>query len=397
MARTLEKTQVMEGSRAIAASVQRCRPQVIAAYPITPQTHIVEHLAQAVANGELKAEYVKVESEHSAMSAVLGAEATGVRAYTASSSQGVLLMHEVLYNVAALRLPLVMTVANRAISQPINIWNDHQDAMSARDTGFIQIFAEDNQEACDLQYQAYKIAEHKDVLLPVMVCVDGYVLTHSYEPVSLLDQDLADQFLPPYEPSWALDVDRPVTYGVMLGPGEYLEHKYVLQQAQKRALGVIEDVAREFGTLTGRAHGGLVEEYRLDDADVALVGLGSLVSALREAADQLRAQGIKAGVLKIRTFRPFPAEKIVAALGGVKRVVVIDKGYSLGSGGILGMEVTAALASAGVPAVVDRFVGGLGGRPIPASTVVRAVVSPELPRRQDGFLDLKPEYLGEGD
>ncbi len=397
MARTLEKTQVMEGSRAIAASVQRCRPQVIAAYPITPQTHIVEHLAQAVANGELKAEYVKVESEHSAMSAVLGAEATGVRAYTASSSQGVLLMHEVLYNVAALRLPVVMTVANRAISQPINIWNDHQDAMSARDTGFIQIFAEDNQEACDLQYQAYKIAEHKDVLLPVMVCVDGYVLTHSYEPVSLLDQDLADQFLPPYEPSWALDVDRPVTYGVMLGPGEYLEHKYVLQQAQKRALGVIEDVAREFGTLTGRTHGGLVEEYRLDDADVALVGLGSLVSALREAADQLREQGIKAGVLKIRTFRPFPAEKIAAALGGVKRVVVIDKGYSLGSGGILGMEITAALAAAGVPALVDRFVGGLGGRPIPASTVVRAVVAPELPRSQDGFLDLKPEYLGEGD
>jgi len=397
MARTLEKTQVMEGSRAIAASVQRCRPQVIAAYPITPQTHIVEYLAQAVANGQLNAEYVKVESEHSAISAVLGAEATGARSYTASSSQGVLLMNEVLYNVAALRLPVVMTVANRAISQPINIWNDHQDAMSARDTGFIQIFAEDNQEACDLHYQAYKIAEHKDVLLPVMVCVDGYVLTHSYEPVSLLDQDMADDFLPPYEPSWALDVDRPITYGVMLGPGEYLEHKYVLQQAQKRALGVIEDVAREFGTLTGRMHAGLVEAYRLEDAEVALVGMGSLVSSLREAADELREQGIKAGVLKIRTFRPFPADRIVQALAGVRRVVVIDKGYSLGSGGILGMEVTAALAAHGVPAVVDRFTGGLGGRPIPASTVVSAVLNPELPRSQDGFLDLKPAYLGEGD
>ena len=249
--------KVVEGSAAIAEAIKLVRAQVIAAYPITPQTHIVQNLSEMVANGDLKAEYVRVESEHSAASAVLGASAVGARAYTASSSQGIMLMAEVLFNIAGMRFPVVMTAANRALSGPINIWNDQQDSYSVRDAGWIQLHAEDNQEAMDLHIQAYRIAEDLRVQLPVMVCMDGFVLTHSYEPVDFPGQEAVDRFLPPYDPTRKLNPQDPKTFGMYAEEG-YTETRFAIQQAMQTAKGVIEEVSAEFERAFGRSSGGLI-------------------------------------------------------------------------------------------------------------------------------------------
>ncbi|MDR5695028.1 MAG: transketolase C-terminal domain-containing protein [Armatimonadota bacterium] len=382
---------VLEGSVAIAEAVRRCRPRVISAYPITPQTHIVEHLARLAADGELDAEVVNVESEHSAASVVLGAVATGVRAYTATSSQGLLLMAEVLYNIAGLRLPVVLTCANRAVSSPINIWNDHQDAMAVRDSGWIQLFAEDNQEAVDLHIQAYRIAEL--TRLPVMVNVDGFVLTHAYEPVDLPDQEEVDAFLPPFEPKVRLDPDHPLTLGMLAEPHVYMEARYALNEAVLGSKEVILQVQREFQERFGRSSGGLISVDAPEDAEIVFVAMGSVLGTIREAAESLRHRGIRAGVLKVTCFRPFPGEAIASALRGTPRFIVLEKALSMGSGGILANEMRAAFYERDRRAEIISVIAGLGGRDVTVAQIEEVAQAVLQGERGPVFLGLDQRLL----
>lgn len=359
--------EVLEGSKAIAEMVKRCKPAVVSAYPITPQTHIVEDLAYMKADGELDAEYVRAESEFAAASIVLGASATGVRVYTATSSQGLLLMAEVLYNVAGMRLPIVLTCANRALSAPINIWNDQQDAVTVRDSGWLQLFAETNQEACDMHVQAYKIAEETE--LPVMVNVDGFTLTHTFEPVQLLTQKQVDSFLPAYKPKDFLDPKNPKTYGYLATPDTYMEIRQDLFDDVVKSEKVVKRVFADFKKKFGRGDGdGLVEKYRMTDAEIVLVGAGSVCGTLKEVVDELRKQKVKVGVLKLRSFRPFPDKAIVSALSKAKHVAVLDKSVSMGEGGIFANEIKDSCYGQ-IKAKIQGFVVGLGGRDVTPAIV----------------------------
>ncbi len=310
-----------EGSHAVAAAIALSRPEVICAYPISPQTHIVEGLGEMVKSGALtRCEYINVESEFAAMSVAIGASAAGARAYTATASQGLLYMAEAVYNAAGLGLPIVMTVANRAIGAPINIWNDHTDSMSMRDAGWLQIFAETNQEALDLHIQAFRIAE--ELSLPVMVCMDGFILTHAYERVDMPEQDQVDRFLPPYEPRQVLDPKEPVTIGAMVGPEAFTEVRYLAHAKQMQALELIPQIAAEFKAEFRRESGGLIKTYRLEDADTIVIALGSVLGTIKDTVDDLRNEGVKIGVLGITSYRPFPIEAIRAATANAKRIVV---------------------------------------------------------------------------
>src|SRR6188472_3115150 len=292
----------IEGSHAMAEAIALCRPEVICAYPISPQTHIVEGLSQIVKAGELgSCEFLNVESEFGAMSACIGASAAGARTYTATASQGLLFMAEALYNASGLGLPIVMTVANRAIGAPINIWNDHSDAMSQRDSGWIQLYAESNQEAADLHLQAFRLAER--LSLPVMVCMDGFVLTHAVEEIDVPGQDQVDSFLPPFAPRQWLDPDEPVTIGAMVGPEAYTEVKYLMAHRQLRALDAVSEVADDFAEAFGRDSGGLVRRYRTDDAEVVVVALGSVLGSLADVVDELREEGVSVGALGVTCYR----------------------------------------------------------------------------------------------
>jgi len=384
--------KVVEGSAAVSEAVKLCRVQVISAYPITPQTHIVQNLSQMVANGELKAEYIRVESEHSAASAALGASAVGARAYTASSSQGILLMAEVLFNIAGLRLPVVMTCANRAVSSPINIWNDQQDSYSVRDAGWIQLHAEDNQEAVDLHLQAYRIAEHTRVELPVMVCMDGFVLTHSYEPVDLPDQATVDEFLPAWKATRILDPKNPKTFGMYSEEG-YSETRYAIEKAMLNAKDVIEGVSAEFEHSFGRHSGGLLRGYRMDDAEIVLMATGSIIGLLKSVADDMRAKGKKVGVLKLVSFRPFPGEELAKALKGIKKVAVFEKAVSLGAPAILASELRSALYAAKNRPEISSFVVGLGGKDISEQTIHRAVEMASAGYVAQHYMELDEEFL----
>ena len=386
--------KVIEGSRAIAEAVKLCRAQVIAAYPITPQTHIVQELSEMVANGELKAEYVRVESEHSAASACLGASAVGARAYTASSSQGIMLMAEVLFNIAGLRFPLVLTCANRALSAPINIWNDQQDSYSVRDAGWIQLHAEDNQEALDLHIQGYKIGEDRRIELPVMVCMDGFVLTHSYEPVDIPDQETVDRFLPPYNPSHKLDPADPKTFGTYAEEG-YTESRFAIQQAMQRAKGVIEETAAEFERLFGRRSGGLIQTYRMEDAEMAFIATGSILGLLKSVADELRERGQKVGVVKLVSYRPFPREALIEALSGVEKLLVFEKAVSLGGVGILAADLRSSLHRMKDAPEISSFIVGLGGKDITPDTIRKAVEMAGAGYVDGHYMELDEESLGE--
>jgi pyruvate ferredoxin oxidoreductase alpha subunit len=354
--------QLLEGSAAIAQAVQRCRVQVVSAYPITPQTHIVEALARAVAKGELEAQYVNVESEFSAASVVLGASAVGARAYTATTSQGLLLMTEVLFNIAGLRLPVVLTCANRAVSAPINIWNDHQDSMTVRDSGWIQLFAADNQESVDLHVQAFRLAER--LQLPVMVCVDGFILTHAWEPVDIPGQADVDQYLPAYQPATLLDPDHPVTIGALAEPDSYLEHRSRLAGAVAGAIAEIEREQQDFERAFGRSSGGLTSGTHVDDSETVLVALGSVNGTIETALQEMHGEGFSVGSLKVTSFRPFPREQLRRRLQRAKRVVVVEKSISIGSGGILAAEVRDALYGLPEAPAIQSFIAGLGGRDI---------------------------------
>ncbi|MGA2883699.1 MAG: pyruvate synthase subunit PorA [Halobacteriota archaeon] len=387
--------EIMEGSHAIALAVKAARPNVVAAYPITPQTHIVEDISQLIADGDLDAQYVKVESEHSAMSVCLGASATGARTYTATTSQGLALMHEVLFNAAGMRLPIVMTVANRALSAPLSIWNDHQDSISERDSGWIQIYAEDNTEASDLTIQAYRIAEDSRIQVPVMVCMDGYTLTHTYEPVELLEQDLVDDFLPPYRPADFLNVNDPKSFGMFADPNYYTEFRYQNHRALEAAKAVIPQISSEFGEVFDRDYGGLIEEYRCDDAEYVLIAMGSVVGTLKDTVDDLRDDGVRAGAIKLRSYRPFPVDEIRSALAGLEAVGILDKNISLGFEGALFTDVKASLYHDDNAPKAFGFIAGLGGRDIPKRMFVKMFdcIREDKKISNSGFFDLNTQIL----
>lgn len=350
-----------EGSQAVADAIALCRPEVICAYPISPQTHIVEALGEMVKSGELApCEFINVESEFAAMSVAIGASATGARAYTATASQGLLFMVEAVYNASGLGLPIVMTVANRAIGAPINIWNDHSDSLSQRDSGWMQLFAETNQEALDLHIQAFKLAE--ELSLPVMVCMDGFILTHAYERVDLPTQQQVDAYLPPYEPRQVLDPREPVSIGAMVGPEAFMEVRYLAHAKQMQALERIPQLAAEFKQVFGRDSGGLVHTYRAEDAETMVVAMGSVLGTIKDTVDEMRDDGHKIGVLGITSFRPFPLAQVRAALQNAKRVVVLEKSLAVGIGGILSTDVRMALSGLHVHGYT--VVAGLGGRAI---------------------------------
>lgn len=351
----------IEGSAAVAESVALCRPEVICAYPISPQTHIVEALGRLVDSGELSpCEFINVESEFAAMSVAIGASAAGARSYTATASQGLLFMAEAVFNAAGLGLPIVMTVANRAIGAPINIWNDHTDALSQRDCGWIQLFAEDNQEALDLHIQAFRLGE--ELSLPIMVCMDGFILTHAYERVDIPTQQQVDAYLPGYEPRQVLDPADPVSIGAMVGPEAFMEVRALAHVKQQQALDLIPAWADEFRTVFGRDSGGLLRCYRMDDADTVIVAMGSVLGTIKDTIDEMRDAGIKIGVLGIACFRPWPLDAVRAALSGAKRVVVLEKSLAVGLGGIVSTNVRGSYT--GAPDAVHTVIAGLGGRVI---------------------------------
>jgi pyruvate ferredoxin oxidoreductase alpha subunit len=357
-----------EGSAAVAEAVALCRPEVICAYPITPQTHIVEALGRMVDAGTLApCEFINVESEFAAMSVSIGASAAGARAYTATASQGLLFMAEACFNAGGLGLPIIMTVANRSIGAPINIWNDHTDALSQRDCGWLQLFAEDNQEAIDLHIQAFRLAE--ELSLPVMVCMDGFILTHAYERVDLPTQEQVDAYLPPYEPRQVLDPAAPVTMGALVGPEAFMEVRYLAHVKQRQALELIPAWADEFKRIFGRESGGLTHAYHLEDADTVVVALGSVLGTIKDTVDEMRAQGVKIGVLGITCFRPWPNAAVRAALSRAKRVVVLEKSLAVGVGGIVSNNVAASYA--GSPDLVHTVIAGLGGRTITRKSLQR--------------------------
>lgn len=358
-----------EGSHAVAEAVALARPEVICAYPISPQTHIVEGLGEMVKAGEIaNCEFINVESEFAAMSVAIGSSAAGARTYTATASQGLLFMVEAIYNASGLGLPIVMTVANRAVGAPINIWNDHSDSMSQRDCGWIQVFAENNQEAADLHIQAFKLAE--ELSLPVMVCMDGFILTHAYERVDIPTQEQVDKFLPPYSPRQVLDPANPVSIGAMVGPEAFSEVRYLAHAKQMQALDLIPKISQEFKDIFGRESGGLVRPYLLEDAETVVVALGSVLGTIKDTVDEMRAEGISIGVLGINSFRPFPVAAIRRALSHAKRIVVLEKSFSVGIGGIVATDVRLALD--GLDQRIYTVVAGLGGRNITRTSLHRA-------------------------
>jgi pyruvate ferredoxin oxidoreductase alpha subunit len=356
-----------EGSHAIAEAIALCRPEVICAYPITPQTHIVEGLGEMVKSGELKhCEFINVESEFAALSVAIGSSAAGARSYTATASQGILFMAEAVYNAAGLGLPIVMTIGNRAIGAPINIWNDHSDSMALRDAGWIQLYAETNQEAVDLHIQAFRLAEM--LSCPVMVCVDGFILTHAYERIDIPSQDEVDAYLPPFEPVQMLDCADPVSIGAMVGPEAFFEVRYLQHHKQLRALELIPHLAAEFQQRFDRDSGGLLRTYRCEDAETIVVALGSINGTVKDAVDQVREAGLRAGVLTLCSFRPFPLERVRDALKNAKRVVVLEKSLAVGLGGVLSDGVRKALS--GIVLKGYTVVAGLGGRPVTQQSLV---------------------------
>ncbi|WP_147680200.1 pyruvate ferredoxin oxidoreductase [Actinomyces ruminicola] len=377
----------IEGSKAVAAAVAACRPDVVCAYPISPQTHIVEELSRLVKVGELDSEYVNVESEFAAQSVAIGASAVGARAYTATASQGLLFMAEAVYNASGLGLPIVMTVANRAIGAPINIWNDQSDTMSQRESGWLQLFAADNQEAADLHVQAFRIAE--ELSLPVMVCMDGFVLTHAVERVDVPEQEQVDAFLPPFQPVQSLDPKDPVTIGAMVGPEAFTEVRYLAHRKQQAALEVVDRVGREFAAAFGRQSGGLLHAYRTEGAETIVVALGSVTGTLKDAVDILRDDGVPVGLVALTSFRPFPEAAMARALAGAGRVVSLERAFSLGRGGIVEEDLRRVLWNRAGEVALTTVAAGLGGRDITAASLV------EVLRRADRgelapleFLDL---------
>jgi pyruvate ferredoxin oxidoreductase alpha subunit len=381
--------KVIEGSHAVSYGVMLSKVQVICAYPITPQTHIVEKLSELCASGELPAKFLMVESEHSAMAGCIGASAVGVRAFTASSSQGLALMHELLHWASGARLPIVMANVNRALGAPWNIWCDQTDSLSQRDTGWLQFYCESSQEAVDTIIQCYKISEK--VSLPSMVILDAFYLSHTFEPVNIPDPERVDRFLPPYEPKYKVDPNDPRSFSGLTPPDFFTELRYQTQQAMEEAKRVILQVDEEYQTLFGRRYG-LIEGYRLEDAELVLITSGTVAGTTREVVDQYRDEGKPVGMLRMRTFRPFPSEEIRRALQGVPKVAVIDRNISFGMGGIFAEEVRSVFCNEEKRPVVFGYVSGLGGRDITRETlsnIVEYTLEQDRPKQDVLWPDLR--------
>ena len=353
--------RVLEGSQAVAEAVRLARVQVVSAYPITPQTHIVEFLSEYCASGTMNARFLRVESEHSCMAALIGAQSAGVRTFTATSGQGLALMHELLHWAAGARLPIVMAEVNRALAPGWNIWVDQTDSLAQRDTGWIQFYCEDSQEVIDTTLQAYRLAE--SVALPVMVVLDAFFLSHTYEPVDVPEQAEADRFLPPYEARFQLDTAAPCSFGPLVPPAVYMEMRHDIARAMETALSKVPVIEDEYAAIFGRRYG-VVEAIRCDDAEIVFVTSGTVTSTARSLLENLRARGEKLGILKIRLFRPFPVEAVREALKGAKKVSVIDRNFSFGASGIFAQEVRAALCNMPGHPPVYGFVAGIGGRDV---------------------------------
>jgi pyruvate ferredoxin oxidoreductase alpha subunit len=368
----------MEVSIAAAEAVKQANVDVISAYPITPQTHVVEHLSELVANGELDAEFFCVESEHSALSVCVGSEATGARSFTCTSSQGLALMSEITYIASALRLPIVMIISNRTLSAPLSIWNDHSDVMSIRDCGWIQFFAENGQEVYDHVFIAYRLGEDREVLLPVIINMDGFILSHVVEPIEMIGQEKVDQFLPVYQPVHRLHPDRPVTMGAFALPAIFAETKKAQEVAIRSSMPKITEVWKEFGDLTGRYYNP-IETYRSEDADILLVTMGSIGETASVAVDQMREGGRSVGLVKVRLWRPFPFEEFKKATRGAKQLIVIDRAVSVGGpGGPVASEVKSALYGIEGHPVVYNFVAGISGRDVAPGDFIRMVERAEI-------------------
>lgn len=385
--------KVVEGSYAVAHAVMCCSPDVVSAYPITPQTHIVEHLSQLVADGELESEFLTVDSEFTALSVLVGSSAMGARCYSSTTSQGLALMYEVLYNVSGMRMPVVMTVANRALGAPLNIWNDQQDAIGARDVGWLQIYAENVQEAVDATPQAYKIAEDLSILTPIMVCMDGFILTHVYEPVELLDRELVKGFLPDFKPADILDPANPKTFGAFADPSTYTEFRYQQFEAQRRALAKIEQVAKEFEETFGRYYGGVIDTYHSEDAEVVIVTMGSVIGTIKDAIDQMRAEGKKVGLVKVRSYRPFPVQALRNALKDAHVIAVLEKDVSIGMEAGLLTDLKSSFYNSSIRTPIVGFAAGLGGRDITIKDIRRLVEKAEAASKGIESIESEFEFL----
>ena len=360
----------LSGNEAAAIAMKQINPDVVAAFPITPSTEIPQYFSTFVSNGTVDTEFVAVESEHSAMTACIGAEAAGGRAMTATSANGLSLMWEQIYVASSLRLPIVMSLVNRAVSGPLNIHNDHSDAMGVRDSGWIMLFSENNQEAYDNLLMAHRIAEHKDVLLPLMVCQDGFITSHSIENIELLEDDKVKSFVGSYKPEhYLLNKEEPIAIGPLDLQAYLFEHKYQQAEAMRNAKKVVAEVSKEFEELTGRKYS-FFEEYKMEDAEIAIVCMNSTAGTTKYVVDELRKTGVKAGLVKIRMFRPFPAEEVAKALANVKAVAVLDKADSLnGAGGALFEDITSAMFVNKVQVPVVDYVYGIGGRDTTAKDI----------------------------
>ncbi|MDP2968498.1 MAG: transketolase C-terminal domain-containing protein [Deltaproteobacteria bacterium] len=368
----------MEVSIAAAEAVKQANVDVVSAYPITPQTHIVEHLSELVANGEMDAEFFCVESEHSALSVCVGSEAVGARSFTCTSSQGLALMSEITYIASGLRLPIVMIISNRTLSSPLSIWNDHSDVMSIRDCGWIQFFTENGQEVYDHIFIAYRLGENREVLLPVIVNMDGFILSHVVEPIELIDQEKVDQFLPPYQPLHSLHPDRPVTMGAFALPSIFAETKKAQEVALRSSMSKILETWKAFGEMTGRYYKP-VETYKAEDAETLLVTMGSFGETASVAVDMMREEGRSVGLVKIRLWRPFPFEDFKQATLHAKQLVVIDRAVSVGGpGGPVASEVRSALYGGINRPVVYNFVAGISGRDVAPSDFIKMVDKAEI-------------------
>jgi pyruvate/2-oxoacid:ferredoxin oxidoreductase alpha subunit len=376
--------KVIDTANNIAAlAAKMARPKVISAYPITPQTTIVEKLAQYVESGELKSEFIRVESEHSAMASCIGAEATGVRTFTATSSHGLLLMHEMLHWAALARLPIVMVNINRAIGPGWSIWSDCNDSVAQRDTGWLQFYCSSNQEVFDTVIQAYRVAEHKDVQLPVMINYDGFILSHTSMPAEIPSQEEIDSFLPEYSPEWKLDTDNPITHGNIIGPEYYMEVRYDMHMSQQKAKKVIKDVDREWAEKFGRSYGGLIDKYRCDDADTVIVSYGAMGAEAHASVDELRKRGEKVGLARLRVFRPFPKEEM-KEIAENSELIVIDRNISPGMEGAMATEIKATVGTN-----IKQFIAGLGGRDVTYRDIIRMY---ELAKEnKDGWYSVEVE------
>ncbi|MEA3559518.1 MAG: transketolase C-terminal domain-containing protein [Candidatus Thermoplasmatota archaeon] len=354
----------LTGNKATAYGAMYARVQVVAAYPITPQTTIVERIADLVAEGKMEAKYVKVESEHSAMAAAVAASNTGVRAFTATSSHGLALMHEVLMWAAGARTPVVLVNVNRAMGPPWSVWADHQDAMAERDSGVIQFWCENNQEIFDTIPMAFKVAENKDILLPAMINQDAFFLSHTSEPVQLPDQEVVDEFLPPYHGKYRLDVDDPKGFGSLVMPPQYMEFRAHMARSMNKAREIIKKVDREWEEITGRSYGGMMDLYRCEDAEFVLFGAGTMMSTAKDVVDELRKEGRKVGVARLRVFRPFPIDEIRYLADRVLALGVLDRTYTFGQGGPLFNEANAQMYNYNHRPPTKNYVIGVGGRDV---------------------------------